>query len=82
MVTKVFEKLDEEQGNIVDAENWWVVLRNGGCVTTKNYNPLVKSYEKAGKRPLIIAERMEKDNILLNSHTFEYNNITQFLTVD
>lgn len=80
LVKKVFEKL-EEQGNIEAAEQLLVILRNAGYVTTEIYNSLLKTYEKAGKMPLIIAERMERDNVQLNADTHKLIKVTSTMPV-
>ncbi|KAK4848680.1 hypothetical protein QYF36_016033 [Acer negundo] len=68
LVKEVFKKL-EEQGNIEGAEQMLVVLQNAGHVTTEIYNLLLRTYANAGKMPPIIAERMKKDDVELDSDT-------------
>ncbi|KAJ0054627.1 hypothetical protein Pint_03340 [Pistacia integerrima] len=80
LVTKVFKKI-EEQGNIEAAEQLLVILRNAGYVTTEIYNSLLRTYEKAGKMPLIVAERMEKDNVQLNADTHKLIKTTSTMPV-
>ncbi|KAJ0112693.1 hypothetical protein Patl1_03399 [Pistacia atlantica] len=80
LVTKVFKKI-EEQGNIEAAEQLLVILRNAGYVTTEMYNSLLRTYEKAGKMPLIVAERMEKDNVQLNADTHKLIKTTSTMPV-
>ncbi|XP_050203693.1 pentatricopeptide repeat-containing protein At4g02820, mitochondrial [Mercurialis annua] len=68
LVREVF-KILEEEGNAEGAEEFLDVLRNGGYVSTEVYNSVVRTYAKAGKMPLIVAERMEKDNVELDEET-------------
>ncbi|KAF8388045.1 hypothetical protein HHK36_026711 [Tetracentron sinense] len=68
MVREVFSGL-EEQGDVEGAEKLLVTLRNAGHVTTQIYNSLWRTYAKAGKMPLIVAERMMKDKVQLNEET-------------
>ncbi|KAL6008543.1 hypothetical protein ACLOJK_034056 [Asimina triloba] len=68
MVQAVFSKL-EMQGNIKGAEKFLAMLRDAGYVTTMIYNSLLRTYVKAGRMPLIIVERMMKDNVELDEET-------------
>lgn len=68
LVRGVYENL-EEQGNIEGAENLLVILRKAGHVSTEIYNWLLRTYAKAGKMPLIVAERMKKDKVELDEET-------------
>lgn len=68
LVKEVFKNL-EEQGNIEGAEQLLNILRKAGHVTTEIYNSLLRTYAKAGKMPLIIAERMKKDSVDLDADT-------------
>ncbi|WOL11487.1 hypothetical protein Cni_G20250 [Canna indica] len=68
LVKAVFSKM-ESMGNIEDAEKFLVMLRGAGYVTTEIYNSLLRTYEKAGRMPLIVAERMKKDNIEMDEET-------------
>ncbi|KAK4788563.1 hypothetical protein SAY86_019882 [Trapa natans] len=70
LVSKMLEKL-EEQGNVEVAEELLVEIRKAGKLNTEVYNSLLTTYAKAGKMPLIIAERMEKDGVPLNEVTRE-----------
>lgn len=70
LIRKMQEKL-EEQGNVEDAEELLSVIRKAGKVNTEVYNLLLRTYAKAGKMPLIMAERMEKDGVHLNEETHE-----------
>lgn len=68
LVREVLKRL-EEQGNVEVAEQFLVILRKAGHLNTEIYNSLLRTYAKAGKMPLIVAERMEKDNVELNEET-------------
>ncbi|KAA0064089.1 pentatricopeptide repeat-containing protein [Cucumis melo var. makuwa] len=80
LVKGVCKKL-EEQGNIEGVEQLLVILRNAGHVDTEIYNSLLRTYAKAGKMPLIVAERMEKDNVQLNDETRELLRLTSKMCV-
>lgn len=80
IIREVFSGL-EKQGNVEGAEKVLVLLRNAGYVTTDIYNSLLRTYKKAGKMPLIIAERMAKDNVQLNEMTHEHIKSTSKLCV-
>ncbi|ONK80576.1 uncharacterized protein A4U43_C01F19360 [Asparagus officinalis] len=68
IVRGVFDKL-EKLGNVEDAEEFLVMLRGVGYVTTEIYNSLLRTYAKACKMPLIVAERMRADNVELDGET-------------
>lgn len=68
LITEIFKYL-EEQGNIKGAEQLLVILRDVGHVSTVVYNSVLRTYVKAGKMPLIIKERMKKDNVGLDEET-------------
>ncbi|KDP21467.1 hypothetical protein JCGZ_21938 [Jatropha curcas] len=68
LVGEIFKNL-EERGDVEGAEEFLVMLRNAGHVSTEIYNSLLRTYAKAGVMPLIIAERMGKDNVELNEET-------------
>lgn len=70
LIGKLQEKL-EEQGNVEGAEELLAVIRKAGKLNTEAYNSLLRTYAEAGKMPLIIAERMEKDGVHLNEVTHE-----------
>ncbi|KAK4792481.1 hypothetical protein SAY86_022916 [Trapa natans] len=70
LVSKMLEKL-EEQGNVDVAEELLDEIRKAGKLNTEVYNSLLRTYAVAGKMPLIIAERMEKDGVPLNEVTHE-----------
>ncbi|XP_024932734.3 pentatricopeptide repeat-containing protein At4g02820, mitochondrial isoform X2 [Ziziphus jujuba] len=70
LVREVFKRL-EEQGNVEVAEQMLVILRNAGHLNTEIYNSILRTYATAGKMPLIVAERMEKDNVELDEETRE-----------
>lgn len=80
LVKGVCKKL-EEQGNIEGAEQLLIILRNAGHVDTEIYNSLLRTYAKAGEMPLIVAERMEKDNVQLNEETRELLKLTSKMSV-
>ncbi|KAI3979995.1 hypothetical protein MKX01_042649 [Papaver californicum] len=61
IVRKIFGVL-ERKGDIVNAEELLNTLRNAEYVTTELYNSLLRTYEKAGKMPVMVAERMAKDD--------------------
>ncbi|XP_022150266.1 pentatricopeptide repeat-containing protein At4g02820, mitochondrial isoform X2 [Momordica charantia] len=80
LVKQVCKKLEEE-GNIEGAEKLLIVLRNAGHVNTEIYNSLLRTYAKAGKMPLIVAERMEKDDVKLDEETRELIKLTSKMCV-
>ncbi|CAL9147523.1 pentatricopeptide repeat-containing protein At4g02820, mitochondrial-like isoform X1 [Musa acuminata AAA Group] len=76
LVKAVFTEL-EAMGNVEDAENFLVILRDAGYVTTEIYNSLLRTYVKAGKMPLIVAERMKKDNVKMDEETLHLLTVTR-----
>ncbi|KAI4341739.1 hypothetical protein MLD38_026425 [Melastoma candidum] len=70
MIWELFEKLEEE-GNVEGAEKLLVILRGAGHVSTRVYNSLLRTYAKAGLMPLIVAERMKKDDVCFDEETSE-----------
>ncbi|XVF72420.1 hypothetical protein PTKIN_Ptkin12aG0119900 [Pterospermum kingtungense] len=80
LVGEVFKKL-EELGDTEGVEKLLVTLRNAGHVSTKVYNSLLRAYAKAGKMPLIVAERMQKDNVPLDEETHELIKLTSKMRV-
>ncbi|MQM09442.1 hypothetical protein Taro_042310 [Colocasia esculenta] len=68
LVNAVFDNL-ELLGDVEGAEQFLVMLRSTGHVTTQIYNALLRTYAKAGKMPLIVLERMKKDNVQLDEET-------------
>lgn len=80
LVREVF-KLIEEQGNVEGAEKLLDVLRNAGHVSTRIYNSLLRTYAKADKMPLLVEERMEKDNVQLDEETRDLIKITSKMCV-
>ncbi|GAV89497.1 PPR domain-containing protein/PPR_2 domain-containing protein [Cephalotus follicularis] len=74
-------KIVEDEGNIAEAEQLLVFLRNAGYVSTEIYNSLLRTYEKAGKMPLIVAERMKQDNVQLDEETHNLIKITSQMCV-
>ncbi|PKI53202.1 hypothetical protein CRG98_026403 [Punica granatum] len=70
LIGKMLEKF-EEQGNVEGVEELLAVIRKAGKLNAEVYNALLRTYAKAGKMPLIIAERMEKDGVHLNEETHE-----------
>ncbi|KAA8543229.1 hypothetical protein F0562_021276 [Nyssa sinensis] len=80
LVREVFRTL-EDQGNVEGAEQLLVTLRNVGHVTTGIYNLLLQTYAKAGKMPLIVAERMKKDKVQLDEETHELIRLTSQMCI-
>ncbi|GLU03517.1 hypothetical protein SLE2022_207110 [Rubroshorea leprosula] len=74
LAKEVYKKIVE--GNIEGAEKLLVILRKAGHLTTEVYNSVLRTYTKAGKMPLIVEERMNKDNVALNEETHELIKIT------
>ncbi|WCJ29194.1 Pentatricopeptide repeat (PPR) superfamily protein [Euphorbia peplus] len=68
LVGTIFKNL-EENGDVEKAEGFLVMLRDAGVLSTEIYNSLLRTYEKAGKMPLIVAERMKKDDVKLDKET-------------
>ncbi|XP_008790994.1 pentatricopeptide repeat-containing protein At4g02820, mitochondrial [Phoenix dactylifera] len=68
IIRAVFSKL-EMMGDVEGAEQFLVMLRDVGYVTTEIYNSLLRTYAKAGKMPLIVAERMKKDGVQMDEET-------------
>ncbi|KAK6940829.1 Pentatricopeptide repeat [Dillenia turbinata] len=68
MVKEVFEILEEE-GNTEGAEQLLFTLKKAGHISTEIYNMLLRTYVKAGKMPLIVAERMASDKVELDEET-------------
>ncbi|XP_058770875.1 pentatricopeptide repeat-containing protein At4g02820, mitochondrial isoform X1 [Vicia villosa] len=66
----------EKQVHIEGAEQLLVILRNAGHVNTNIYNLFLKTYAAAGKMPLIVAERMKKDNVLPDEETHRLLDLT------
>lgn len=71
----------EEQGDVDGAESLLVALRRAGHVTTSIYNSLLQTYATAGKMPLIVAERMKKDNVPLDEETNRLIKLTSKMCV-
>ncbi|KAJ9543226.1 hypothetical protein OSB04_022933 [Centaurea solstitialis] len=71
----------EERGDVAGAEDLLAVLRDAGHVSTEMYNSLLRTYAKAGKMPMIVAERMKKDNVALNEETHELIKTTSKMCV-
>ncbi|VFR02104.1 unnamed protein product [Cuscuta campestris] len=80
IVREMFGAL-EEQGNVEMAEDLVVILREAGHVSTEVYNLLLRTYKNAGKMPLIVAERMKKDNVEVDTETEELIRLTSKLCV-
>lgn len=68
LVRGVFDKL-QKLGDVETAEEFLVMLRSADCLTTEFYNCLLRTYAKARKMPLIVAERMRSDNVELDGET-------------
>ena len=75
IIREVFKNL-AEQGNVEGAEQLLMCLRKAGHVSTEVYNSLLLTYAKAGKMPLIVAERMKKDKVQLDDETLELIRLT------
>ncbi|XP_042482229.1 pentatricopeptide repeat-containing protein At4g02820, mitochondrial isoform X2 [Macadamia integrifolia] len=80
MVREIFSNLEKE-GNVDGAEQFLVILRKAGHVTTQIYNSLLRTFMNAGKMPLIVAERMDKDNVQLDEETHQLIKSTSKLCV-
>lgn len=80
LIREVF-KILEEQGNVEGAEQLLVNLRKAGHVNTEVYNLLLRTYAKAGKMPLIVSERMEKDKVQLDDETHNLIKLTSKMRV-
>ncbi|XP_059625860.1 pentatricopeptide repeat-containing protein At4g02820, mitochondrial [Cornus florida] len=80
IVREIFGSL-EEQGNVDGAEQLLVTLRNAGHVNTEIYNLLLRTYAKAGKMPLLVTERMEKDKVQLDEETRELIKLTSKMCI-
>ncbi|KAG9452489.1 hypothetical protein H6P81_005393 [Aristolochia fimbriata] len=81
LVRDTFEGL-EKIGDTKGAEEFLVMLRDAGHVTTEIYNSLLRVYKTAGKMPLIVAERMKKDRVEQDEETHELLKATSRLCVD
>jgi len=68
IVRGVFDKI-AKLGNVEDAEQFLVMLRDAGYVTTEIYNSLLRTYLKARKMPLIVEECMRSDDVELDEET-------------
>ncbi|KAK3023103.1 hypothetical protein RJ639_043118 [Escallonia herrerae] len=66
----------QEHGNVEGAEQLLITLRRAGHVNTEIYNSLLRTYARAGKMPLIVAERMNKDKLQMNEETRELIKLT------
>lgn len=71
----------EEQGDIQVAEQLLVTLRDAKYVDTEIYNALLRTYMNAGKMPMIVAERMKKDNVKMDEETERLIRLTSKMTV-
>lgn len=80
LIREVFKKL-EENGDVEGAEKLLVILRNAGYVTTETYNLVLRTYARAGKMPLVMAERMEKDGVELDEDTHKLIKATSKMCV-
>lgn len=80
LVKEVCKKLKED-GNTDGAENLLVILRKAGHLSTEVYNSLLRTYAKAGKMPLIVEERMKRDNIALDEETHKLIKATSQMCV-
>lgn len=80
MVEKVFAIIIEHD-YIEGAEELLVTLRRAGYVTTEIYNSVLRTYAKAGKMPVIVAERMKMDNVKLNDETHQLIKLTSKMQI-
>ncbi|KAJ6773902.1 hypothetical protein OIU79_017365 [Salix purpurea] len=80
LIGDIFKNL-EERGDIEGAEQLLVILRDAGHVSTMIYNSLLRTYAKAGKMPVIIEERMQKDNVELDDKTHKLIRTTSTMCV-
>lgn len=80
MVQEMFHVV-EEQGDIQMAEQLLVTLRHAKYVNTEIYNALLRTYVNAGKMPMIVTERMKKDNVEMDEETRKLIGITSKMTV-
>jgi len=80
LIGDIFKNL-EERGDIEGAEKLLVILRDAGHVSTMIYNSLLRTYAKAGKMPVIIEERMQKDNVELDDETHKLIQTTSTMCV-
>ncbi|XP_051141749.1 pentatricopeptide repeat-containing protein At4g02820, mitochondrial [Andrographis paniculata] len=71
----------KEFGDVVDAEKLLATLRRAGYVNTETYNSLLRTYAKAGKMPIIMAERMKKDNVEMDEETKRLLRLTSTMRV-
>uniref|UniRef100_A0A2P2KPH9 Pentatricopeptide repeat-containing protein n=1 Tax=Rhizophora mucronata TaxID=61149 RepID=A0A2P2KPH9_RHIMU len=80
IIGEVF-KLLEENENIEGAEQFLVILRSAGHVSTEIYNSLLRVYAKASRMALVVAERMKKDNVELDEETHNLIQTTKNMRV-
>ncbi|GAB2281183.1 hypothetical protein Dimus_015787 [Dionaea muscipula] len=80
IIKEMYKNL-EEMGNIDGAEKLLVILRKAAYVTTEIYNVLLRTYAKAGKMPLLVAERMKEDKVELDEETSELMRLTSKMCV-
>lgn len=71
----------EEFGDVEGAEKLLVILRRAGFINTEIYKSLLRTYAKAGKMPLIVAERMKKDSVRVDEETEKLLQLTSKLCV-
>ncbi|XP_047156144.1 pentatricopeptide repeat-containing protein At4g02820, mitochondrial [Vigna umbellata] len=74
-------KIIEKQAHTEGADQLLVILRNAGHVNTDIYNQFLKVYATAGKMPLIVAERMRKDNVKFDEETQRLLDLTSKMCV-
>lgn len=80
LVQEVFT-IVEEFGDVERAEQLLVTLRHAGYLNAEIYNSLLRTYAKAGKMPLIVAERMKKDNVEMDEETKRLIQLTSKMCV-
>ncbi|PKA65859.1 Pentatricopeptide repeat-containing protein [Apostasia shenzhenica] len=75
LVRAVFQGL-KKNGDADGGEQFLVMLRDAGYVTTEVYNMLLLTYVEARKMPLIVIERMKKDQVSLDEETHRLLRLT------
>ncbi|XP_020102136.1 pentatricopeptide repeat-containing protein At4g02820, mitochondrial isoform X1 [Ananas comosus] len=75
LVRAFFREL-EKNGDVEGAEELLVMLRRAGYVTTEIYNSLLRTYAEACKMPLIVAERMKEDGVLMDEESKQLLRLT------
>lgn len=68
LVREVLKGL-ENAGDTEGVEKFLVLLRDAGYVNTEIYNSLLRTYAKAHMMPLIVDERMKRDDVGMDDET-------------